>query len=320
MSLESNPTLVFSGVSVNGGTLEQDPVLSGTSSAHPLRTADETLMIQEPRMTEITLPRLVRDDDPIESSAEPRPLQRPAAFEATGSRPQFGAARARVVRALFDEHHGRVVAFLRRLTDGERAEDLAQEVFFRLFSVRNLENREITVSYLFRIGENLVRKAYHREVRHRRAGEDLRNRSGAGVDHGSDPADRGSAEMGFVSNATLQQAVATLTDNEQAAIRLIVCRGLSYEQAAQSLGVNVSTINNWKHRGVRKLKQIIGDARPARSSASAPSFAADPRGAAGRIPGREGQDPSEDRRGRLATGRTIEIQVEPRRVGVRRVG
>jgi RNA polymerase sigma factor (sigma-70 family) len=311
MSLDFNPTLVFPGVSANGATLERDPVFSDAASRRPLRTADETLTIQEPRMTEITLPRLVRDDDPIESVAEPRPF---------GSHSPFGSARARVVQTLFDEHHGRVVAFLRRLTDGERAEDLAQEVFFRLFSVRNLENREITVSYLFRIGENLVRKAYHREVRHRRAGEDLRNRSGAGVDHGSDPADRGSAEMGFVSNATLQQAVATLTDNEQAAIRLIVCRGLSYEQAARSLGVNVSTINNWKHRGVRKLKQIIGDARPARSSASAPSFAADPRGAAGRIPGREGQDPSEDRRGRLATGRTIEIQVEPRRVGVRRVG
>jgi DNA-directed RNA polymerase specialized sigma24 family protein len=298
MSLDSNPTLVFPGVSVNGATPERDPVLSDAASRRPRRIADETLTIQEPRMTEITLPRLVRDDDPIESVAEPRPF---------GSHSPFGSARARVVQTLFDEHHGRVVAFLRRLTDGERAEDLAQEVFFRLFSVRNLENREITVSYLFRIGENLVRKAYHREVRHRRAGEDLRNRSGAGVDHGSDPADRGSAEMGFVSNATLQQAVAT-------------CRGLSYEQAARSLGVNVSTINNWKHRGVRKLKQIIGDARPARSSASAPSFAADPRGAAGRIPGREGQDPSEDRRGRLATGRTIEIQVEPRRVGVRRVG
>jgi RNA polymerase sigma factor (sigma-70 family) len=311
MSLDSNPTLVFPGVSANGATPERDPVFSDAASRRPLRTADETLTIQEPRMTEITLPRLVRDDDPIESVAEPRPF---------GSLPPFGSARARVVQALFDEHHGRVVAFLRRLTDGERAEDLAQEVFFRLFSVRNLENREITVSYLFRIGENLVRKAYHREVRHRRAGEDLRNRSDAGVDHGSDPADRGSTGMGFVSNATLQQALATLTDNEQAAIRLIVCRGLSYEQAAQSLGVNVSTINNWKHRGVAKLRNIIGDARPPRSSASAPSFAADSRGAAGRIPGREGPDPGPDRRGRLATGRAIEIEVEPRRIGVRRVG
>ncbi|MFM1832402.1 MAG: polymerase sigma factor SigE [Planctomycetota bacterium] len=320
MSLDSNPTLVFPGVSVNGATPERDPVLSDAASRRPLRTADETLMIQEPRMTEITLPRLVRDDDSIESAAEPRPLPRPATFEAARSRPQFGAARARVVRALFDEHHGRVVAFLRRLTDGERAEDLAQEVFFRLFSVKNLESREITVSYLFRIGENLVRKAYHREVRHRRAGEDLRNRSDAGVDHGSDPADRGSTEMGFVSSATLQQALASLTDNEQAAIRLIVCRGLSYEQAAQSLGVNISTINNWKHRGVRKLKQIIGDARPARVSASASSSPADPRRVAGRVSGREVQDPSPDRRGRLATGRTIEIQIEPRRVGVRRVG
>ena len=66
MSLESNPTLVFSGVSVNGADPERDPVLSDAASRRPLRTADETLTIQEPRMTEFTLPRLVRDDDPIE--------------------------------------------------------------------------------------------------------------------------------------------------------------------------------------------------------------------------------------------------------------
>jgi DNA-directed RNA polymerase specialized sigma24 family protein len=52
-----------------------------------------------------------------------------------------------------------------------------------------------------------------------------------------------------------------LTDNEQAAVRLIICRGLSYEQAARSLGVNVSTINNWKHRGVNKLRRIIDEKR-----------------------------------------------------------
>ena len=36
---------------------------------------------------------------------------------------------------------------------------------------------------------------------------------------------------------------------------MIVCEGLSYEDAAASLGVRVSTINNWKYRGIQKLKQ-----------------------------------------------------------------
>ena len=230
------------------------------------------------------------------------------------------SSRASVVQGLFEAHHVRVLAFLRRLTTAERAEDLAQEVFFRLFSVKNLESREITVSYLFRIGENLVRKGYHRDVRHRRAGEDLRYRAGAGLDPGVDSAAGHpaglSSDMTFVSSATLRQALATLTDNEQAAIRLIVCRGLSYEQAACSLGVNVSTINNWKHRGVKKLKRIIEDARDPhgnRSSEASSSGRRDSGLHPRRIHGREGADPSSNPGGRLA-GRCL-VDVEARHPG-----
>jgi predicted DNA-binding protein (UPF0251 family) len=52
-------------------------------------------------------------------------------------------------------------------------------------------------------------------------------------------------------------AMKSLNDHERSAINLIVCRGLSHEQAARSLGVNASTINNWKHRGVKKLKEHL---------------------------------------------------------------
>ena len=180
--------------------------------------------------------------------------------------PVVAEERARRVRELFDLHHQRVVVFLRRLTSSEQADDIAQEVFFRLLQVRNLESREISVGYLFRIGENLVRKRYHRDQRHRRASEELRYRSEmvsgeiAG-DQESLSGAIGSREMAFVGSRALHQAMGLLTDNEQAAIRLIICRGLSYEQAARSLGVNVSTINNWKHRGVNKLRRIIDEAR-----------------------------------------------------------
>ena len=174
--------------------------------------------------------------------------------------------RARRVRELFDLHHRRVRLFLRRLTSSEQADDIAQEVFFRLLQVPNIERREISVGYLFRIGENLVRKRYHRDQRHRKASEEIRYRSNTFA--GEVSGDRepflgtnGSREMAFVGSKALHQAMGLLTNNEQAAIRLIICRGLSYEQAAQSLGVNVSTINNWKHRGVNKLRRIIDESR-----------------------------------------------------------
>ena len=49
-----------------------------------------------------------------------------------------------------------------------------------------------------------------------------------------------------------------LTPSEGDAVRLIIIEGRSYEQAACSLDVSVSTINNWKHRGLAKLRKFVG--------------------------------------------------------------
>ncbi len=228
---------------------------------------------------------------------------------------------------LFDRYHRRVFSFLRRLTTTERAEDLTQEVFFRVLQIQNLENREISVSYLFRIGENLVRKAYHREQRVRRSNEELRLRGrvrssdDSVVAPGSGPVDQSSgSEVALVGSEALVRAMELLTRNEQAAVRLIVCRGLSYEQAARSLGVSVSTVNNWKHRGVNKLRRIIVDAGG--SSASHESRIAHPtrhqgggrresESSPGPDPGGRGSDRGESH----ATGRRVRRGFRSARAG-----
>ena len=172
-----------------------------------------------------------------------------------------------MVRSLYQRHHRALGAFIRRLVGPERAEDVVQEVFFRLLRLENLETREISVSYLFRIGENLVRKGYHQERRSRKTLEavgrqDARRFTAEEGGRFGVPADRraevgvGSPGIARVHAGRLEAALRSLTDNEQAAVRLIVCRGLSYEQAAVALGVNVTTINNWKYRGVKKLQQL----------------------------------------------------------------
>ena len=49
--------------------------------------------------------------------------------------------------------------------------------------------------------------------------------------------------------------MSSLTSDECEAIRLIVHDGKSYHHAAEALGVTVTTINNWKHRGLSKLRK-----------------------------------------------------------------
>ncbi|MFM7133611.1 MAG: sigma factor-like helix-turn-helix DNA-binding protein, partial [Planctomycetota bacterium] len=53
-----------------------------------------------------------------------------------------------------------------------------------------------------------------------------------------------------------------LEKDEQDAIRMIVCEGKSYQHAAEALGVSVTTINNWKHRGIVKLRRLMQDSEP----------------------------------------------------------
>ena len=58
--------------------------------------------------------------------------------------------------------------------------------------------------------------------------------------------------MNFQPNDAMDQ----LSIDERDAIRMIIQDGKSYTHAAQALGVTVTTINNWKHRGLSKLKKL----------------------------------------------------------------
>lgn len=172
--------------------------------------------------------------------------------------------RARLVLALFDQYYERVYAFLRKSSAPDVAEDLAQEVFVRLLQHPALERLTISISYLLKIAHNLLRRRYARAARLR---ELLHERAVMQV---CDDPPRMHAKMrsddGEMQSDLLETALGLLARDEQDAIRLIVCEGKTYQHAAEALGVSVTTINNWKHRGVVKLRKLVG--APAESSAA----------------------------------------------------
>lgn len=176
--------------------------------------------------------------------------------------------RAAIVRALYSRFHWRVYCFARKSAGPDAAEEISQEVFVRLIRVRNLERMQIGVSYLLRIAENLLRRRFEKNQRFRSYLE--RNRQVVTDANGGvaeDPS-RGDgvavhrAGVSFIDADRLERILANLTPEEQSAVRLIVIQGLDYRAAARSLGVRVSTINNWKHRGIAKLRQLIDCASP----------------------------------------------------------
>lgn len=157
-----------------------------------------------------------------------------------------GSSRGVFVMKLFEEHYERVYWFARRSVDAPTAEDIAQEVFVRLLRIVDLEDRVVSPSYLVKVADNLIKRRHKHKLVEDRF-ESLERSS-----HG-DP------ELTAIApepvEPTSHESLSLLSKPEHAALRLIVCEGLSYEAASKSLNVNASAVSNWKFRGLRKLKE-----------------------------------------------------------------
>lgn len=178
------------------------------------------------------------------------------------------ADRAALVLELFDRYYPRVFAFVRRFVDASAAEDVTQEVFARLMAHEGLTGRIIGISYLLTVAHNILR---------RRAARDRRAKACAVSVTQARVHDRPRwSEL----DEDLGRRVDALSDGEREAVRLIVCQSLSYAAAATALDVTPTTVNNWRHRGLEKLR---------RSSNVGSSGSPPPGRGAGRAPGRPGR-------------------------------
>ena len=169
--------------------------------------------------------------------------------------------RSDYVMRLFEAYYNRVFAFTRRSAPMDVAEDVTQEVFIRLLQHPRLEELDLSVSYLIKVAHNLLRRRHARSSRLRElldtaVKDDL-------VLRGRDPNRTGPRhEMPSMTTKQLKNAMNELTSEECEAIRMIVHDGKSYHHAAKALGVTVTTINNWKHRGLSKLRKFAEQLDP----------------------------------------------------------
>ena len=165
--------------------------------------------------------------------------------------------RSKIVLDLFERYYDRAYAFARKSADPAVAEDAAQEAFVRLLQHPRLEELDISISYVLKVVHNILRRRHTRSARLREI-----------LDQEVAPRQRSREEsdsLGFETGRTaavadlrsVERSFARLTDDERDALRMIVCEGRSYSEAARSLGASVTAINNWKHRGLRKLRKHL---------------------------------------------------------------
>jgi len=178
--------------------------------------------------------------------------------------------RSRIVGELYKSSYHRVYGFARRLVSDDDAEEITHEAYVRLLRVRNLETMSVSVAYLLRIVENIIRRRYGRAQRYHQilelSGRVAQVREAEfDAPSGSGLSLRGVGHAGFRGHddERMRAALGQLTPSEQSVVRLIVCEGLDYQAAAISLDVPISTITNWKHRALVKLKQLVEVDQPA---------------------------------------------------------
>ena len=165
-----------------------------------------------------------------------------------------GAGDARAAEALVRRHLPRMTAIARRmLNDAAEAEDVAQEVFLRVWreAPRWKPGAAKFETWMHRVALNLC---YDR-LRRRREHPDAE----AGL-YVADGAPLASEEwLARQRAAKVQNALATLPERQRAAIALVHFQEMSNIAAAEMLEVSVEALESLLARGRRALKAALAD-------------------------------------------------------------
>ena len=168
---------------------------------------------------------------------------------------------------LVEERHGDVYALLYRLTeDPEEARDLTQETFLQAFRhLANFRGDADLRTWLYRIAVNQARNRWRWWKRRRR---DRTVSLDAPASEGSDaPLSAGLEQAGAADpemqalarerERALHAALRTLSRPYREVIVLRDIEGLSYEEVASALDLNVGTVKSRLSRGRNELRRRL---------------------------------------------------------------
>lgn len=177
------------------------------------------------------------------------------------------AGEAAAFNRLVEERHADIYALLYRLTeDPEEARDLTQETFLQAFRhLAGFRGDADLRTWLYRIAVNQARNRWRWWKRRRRdrtvsldapAGEssDVPLSAGLPCRDGEDPEQQALARE---RERVLLSALRTLSRPYREVIVLRDIEGLSYEEVALALGINVGTVKSRLSRGRNELRRRL---------------------------------------------------------------
>ena len=195
----------------------------------------------------------------------------PAGFEGTGVQDEEAAMMARFVETrdrrvfevLFQRYKRPMVAHARRFVRSDaKAEELAQDVFVRVYTTKRYAPDAKFKTWLYRVATNLCLN----ELRRPEYGQRL---EALDDDPRELPASSHTAPDVVLSGAELSACVARtlerLPPKQRAAFLMARQDDLSHEQIAEALETSVSAVKSLMHRALEALRHdVIEDDRRAR--------------------------------------------------------
>jgi RNA polymerase sigma-70 factor, ECF subfamily len=168
-----------------------------------------------------------------------------------GVTPRLTNRPERLIRHLYETHAPALLAFVTRLTSGDRqwAEDVVQETLLRAWrsSVSVDEAQPPVRSWLFTVARRIVIDA-----RRSRAAR---------------PAEVGDEALAYVSEGdqienmlsalTVSEALASLSADHRAVLQEIYFRGSKIDEAAKTLGVSAGTVKSRTHYALKSLRLAL---------------------------------------------------------------
>ena len=168
---------------------------------------------------------------------------------------RIGAGDRSAWGVLVDRHLAPVTRYASYvLRDAARAEDVAQETFFRLMcKAPDWQTGGATLrTWLFRVALNLCI-----DIKRARKPESM-----DAADTLADPVDAAVLDDRIDLERTVQTAIAALPARQQTAIVLVHYEGFSGEEAAAVLDVSVEAVESLLARGRRTLRQSLSSLAP----------------------------------------------------------
>jgi RNA polymerase sigma factor (sigma-70 family) len=159
--------------------------------------------------------------------------------------------------ALYRRHIVSLLAYgVRLCPDRDLLKDQIQELFVELWHSR--KNLSPTRSVKF----YLLRALRYKLIRLEKSHYARRKNTGAGID--LDALLEDSVEANMIENethasqeATLREAIKTLSLRQQEAIQLRYYQGLSHDEIAELMDLNYQSVSNLLHRALQRLKNMV---------------------------------------------------------------